>query len=165
MRFLSAPPCLLTTKIVGNLVGAIFGGYLTDIYAKYHARRHKGTFEPESRLLLLLPSAIVVFTGLLMVGFAFEEKLHWAVIHVGYGFVSLGLTGIANIGFVYVMDSYFAIAAECLLVINRLKNVVAFGFTYAGVPWSQNDGYARVSGGLLFALFLLMEKNLVLTAT
>ncbi|KAL9611704.1 MAG: hypothetical protein Q9167_003666 [Letrouitia subvulpina] len=137
------PACMYSTLTFGNLVGAFFGGYLTDVYAKYHARRHSGTFEPESRLVLLLPSAIIVFTGLLMVGFAFEQKLPWAVIYVGYGFVSLGLTGIANIGFVYVMDSYFANAAECLLVINGLKNVVAFGFTYAGVPWSQSDGYAR----------------------
>lgn len=79
-----------------------------------------------------------------MIGFGCEQKLHWAVIYVGFGFISVGLTGTANIGMTYVMDSCFAIAPECLLVVNGLKNVVAFGFAYGAIPWSESQGYARV---------------------
>lgn len=69
----------------------------------------------------------------------------------------MGLTAVANIGMTYVMDSYFAVAAECLLLINGLKNVVAFGFVYAAVPWVQGQGYARCFGGLagIFVFVLL----------
>ena len=79
-----------------------------------------------------------------MIGFAYEQKLHWAVIYVGFGFLSVALTGTANIGMTYVMDSCFAIAPECLLLVNGLKNVVAFGFAYGAIPWSESQGYARV---------------------
>ena len=118
---------------------------MTDKYAAHRARRNNGIFEPETRLHLLLIPAVIVTAGLLTVGFGLERKLHWAVIYVGFGCVSVGLTAVANIGMTYVMDSYFAVAAECLLLINGVKNVIAFGFVYAAVPWVQDQGYARVS--------------------
>ena len=130
--------------VVGNVVGAIPGGYLTDRWAERQARRHNGIFEPESRLTLLVFPTVITFAGLLMIGFACEQKLHWAVIYVGFGFISVGLTGTANIGMTYVMDSCFAIAPECLLLVNGLKNVVAFGFAYGAIPWSESQGYAKV---------------------
>lgn len=80
-----------------------------------------------------------------MIGFGCERKLHWAVIYVGFGFISVGLTAVANIGMTYVMDSYFVVAPECLLLINGLKNVIAFGFIYAAVPWVQGQGFEKVS--------------------
>ena len=131
--------------VVGNFIGAILGGYLTDIWAERQARRNNGIFEPESRLALLVFPTAITFTGLLMIGFACEQKLHWAVIYVGFGFLSVGLTGTANIGMTYVMDSCFAIAPECLLLVNGLKNVVAFGFAYGAIPWSESQGYTKVS--------------------
>ena len=83
-----------------------------------------------------------------MVGFGCEYKLHWAVIYVGFGFVDVGLTGVSNIVMTYVMDSYFVIAAESLLVINGLKNIIAFGFSYAAIPWVERQGYAKVSSSI-----------------
>ena len=130
---------------VGNLIGGVVGGYLTDVWAERQARRNNGIFEPESRLILLIFPTIIAFAGLLMIGFASQQKLHWAVIYIGFGFLSIALTASANIGMTYVMDSYYAIAPECLLLVNGLKNVVAFGFAYAAIPWSQSQGYARVS--------------------
>ena len=48
-----------------------------------------------------------------MIGYACEQQLHWAIIYVGFGFISVALTGTANIGMTYVMDSCFAISSEC----------------------------------------------------
>ena len=134
----------LTRSVVGNLIGAIAGGWLTDIWAERQARRNNGVFEPESRLTLLVFPTIIAFAGLLMIGYTCELKLHWAIFYVGFGFISVALTGTANIGMTYVMDSCFAIAPECLLLVNGLKNVVAFGFAYGAIPWSESQGYARV---------------------
>ena len=80
-----------------------------------------------------------------MFGFGAQEKLHWAVGFVGYGFIATGLSGTANIGMIYVMDSYYPVAAEALLLINGLKNVIAFGFLHGVVPWVTEDGYEKVS--------------------
>jgi len=39
---------------VGNLVGGIVRGVMTDIWAKRQARRNHGVFEPEARLTLFI---------------------------------------------------------------------------------------------------------------
>jgi hypothetical protein len=74
----------------------------------------------------------------------FLTTLNWAVIFTAYGFINVGLTGVANIGMTYVMDSYYPIATEALLLVTRLKNIVAFGYTYGVAPWADGMGYARV---------------------
>lgn len=134
-----------SSRKVGHAVGALLGGYLTDVYVRWRARRNEGIFEPESRLPLLVLPAICVPIGCLMFGFAVQEQMSWAVIFVAYGFINVGLTGVANIGMTYVMDSYFPVAADALLVVNGLKNVVAFGFSYGAVPWITGSGYKDVS--------------------
>jgi hypothetical protein len=79
-----------------------------------------------------------------MFGFGVQKHMSWAVIFVATGFVNVGLTGVANIGMTYVMDAYYPVAADALLMVNGLKNVVAFGFTYGIVPWVTADGYEKV---------------------
>jgi hypothetical protein len=41
----------------------------------------------------------------------------------------------------YVSDCYFPVAPDALLMVNGLKNVVAFGFLYGVVPWVTEVGY------------------------
>lgn len=133
----------LTCYLVGNFIGAIFGGKLTDIYARRHARNNGGKFLPESRLVLLIVPAILGPCGLLMFGFGAERSLHWAILYVGFGLISI-VPAAASIAMTYVMDSYFEVAAEGLLVVNGIKNVVAYGFTYGFIPWTAKVGYATV---------------------
>jgi hypothetical protein len=122
----------------------VVGGHTTDIYSEWRARRHRGVFEPESRLHLLLFPSVCVPLGLVLFGFGVQKHLSWGVLFVAYGCINVGLTGVANIGMTYVMDSYYPVAADALLMINGLKNVVAFGFTDAVIPWITASGYEKV---------------------
>ncbi|KAJ9606384.1 hypothetical protein H2200_009345 [Cladophialophora chaetospira] len=143
--------------IIGNFAGAIFGGKLTDIYARRCARRNGGKFVPESRLVLLIIPSILGPCGLLMFGFGAQRSLHWAVLYIGYGLISI-VPAAASIAMTYVMDSYFEVAAEGLLVVNGIKNVVAYGFTYGFIPWTASVGYETVFGTMagiwIFTLLL-----------
>ena len=80
-----------------------------------------------------------------MFGFGAQKQMHWTVGFVGYGFICVGLTGAASIAMTYVLDSYYPIAAEALLLVNGLKNVVAFGFVHGIIPWTTTAGYEKVS--------------------
>ncbi len=131
--------------LVGNIVGAISGGWLTDKYATWRARRNNGIFVPESRLPMLIIPAICVPVGLLMFGFCATKHLHWAIGYVGFGFIGVGLTNVASITMTYVIDSYYPIAAECMVTVNATKNVVAFGVLYGVAPWVAESGYQKVS--------------------
>ena len=129
---------------MGNIVGAYAGGKLSDLYVRFHARRHGGKFLPESRLVLLVVPAVIGPCGLLMFGFGAQRSWHWAILYVGYGMVSV-VPAAAIVAMTYAVDSYFEVAAEALLVINGFKAVVAFGFTYGLIPWTRRVGYATVS--------------------
>lgn len=130
---------------VGISFGAVVGGILTDVFSARAARKHNGVFHPESRLVLLVIPGVLVPAGLLMFGFGAQRTLHWSVMFVGNGLVSVGLSAVANIGMLFVVDSYYPVAAEALLLVNGLKNVFAFGFLYGLVPWATQDGYIEVS--------------------
>ncbi|KAJ9605677.1 hypothetical protein H2200_009526 [Cladophialophora chaetospira] len=163
---LQAPPYNLSPGInglvnipalLGTLSGAFTGGYLTDVYSTWDARRHGGVFSPESRLPLLVIPGLLVPTGMLMFGFGATRHLHWAVLFVANGFINVGVTAVASIGMIYVSDSYFPVAHEALLLINGLKNVVAFGYTYGVTPWVVSAGFEKPFGtiaGIFMAIIL-----------
>ncbi|KIW87102.1 uncharacterized protein Z519_12213 [Cladophialophora bantiana CBS 173.52] len=133
--------------LIGNLVGAFFGGHLSDVYVRYVARRNGGQFSPEARLVLLCFGAVVCPVGLLMFGIGAERKWHWAVLYVGYGMMSV-MPNLAVIAMTYSVDSYFEVASEALLVINGVKAVAAFGFSYGFIPWTAEAGYSSVFGAM-----------------
>lgn len=64
----------------------------------------------------------------------------------------------ASIAMAHVMDSYFEVAAESLLLVNGMKMVVGWGFTYAFIPWTESVGYETVSRSVVVG-----EKNKGLT--
>ncbi|CAK7218015.1 hypothetical protein SEUCBS140593_003400 [Sporothrix eucalyptigena] len=135
-------------SLIGNLFGCFTSGYLLDRFAEWRARRNDGIFVPESRLPLVVIPGVLVPVGTLLFGFAAEEKMHWAVGYVGYGLVAIGLSATANIAMIYVMDSYYPVAAEALLLVNGFKNVVAFGFLHGIVTWVGESGYEAAFGTL-----------------
>lgn len=56
------------------------------------------------------------------------------------------------------MDCYYPVSEEAIFLIVALKNVIAFGFSYAIIPWTTSWGIGKVSGvmaGLLFGSILL----------
>ena|SRR5579859_4613963 len=52
--------------VIGCVIGSLVGGKASDWLGERSARRNGGVFEPESRLLALIPSFFIVPVGLLM---------------------------------------------------------------------------------------------------
>jgi hypothetical protein len=52
--------------VIGCVIGAWSGGAFSDYLAERSARKNNGIFEPESRLVALIPSFFIVPIGLLM---------------------------------------------------------------------------------------------------
>jgi hypothetical protein len=53
---------------------------------------------------------------------------------------------LSNYHLMPVIDSYYPVAFECLLLINGLKNIYAFGVSYGVVPWVYRSGYKNAFG-------------------
>jgi len=128
-------------SIIGAFIGGYAGGGLTDKIAEWQARRNNGIFEPEARLVALVIPFFAVPLGTLMYGLGVQNQTSWAVPFIGYGFVNFGQVTIPAITMTYVIDSYFPVAYEAMLLINGLKNVFGFGFSFAVVPWVTLSGY------------------------
>ena len=48
-----------------------------------------------------------------------------------------------------MIDAYYPVAFEGLLLINGLKNVFAFGFSYGIIPWIKLDGFRGAFGAMV----------------
>jgi hypothetical protein len=46
----------------------------------------------------------------------------------------------------YVSDCALPVNSDALLLVNGLKNIVAFGFLYGVVPWVEQVGYVNAFG-------------------
>ncbi|CAK3774877.1 major facilitator superfamily transporter isoform A [Lecanosticta acicola] len=132
--------------LIGNLIGAWIGGWCLDRYSNWQSKRHAGTFQPETRLHLLIIPALVVPAGCLVWGYGVANTLHWTALFFAYGMVSVGLTAVPTMTMTYVSDSYLPINADCLTLVVGLKNVVAFGILYGVVPWVHEAGNVNVFG-------------------
>lgn len=78
-------------------------------------------------------------------GAGLEDLWSWPPLFVSFGLISVTLTSVTSISMTYVLDAYFPAAAEALLLVNALKNIIAFGLLYGLPPWVAKVGYKAVS--------------------
>lgn len=116
--------------LLGNLFGAFIAGWVVDRYCDWKTKKNNGIFQPENRLTLLIVPAIITPAGCILWGYGVERTLHWTALFFANGMVSVGLTAVPVIGMTYVSDCYYPVSPDALLLVNGLKNIVAFGFLY-----------------------------------
>ncbi|KAK8020846.1 hypothetical protein PG990_005984 [Apiospora arundinis] len=131
---------------LGNVCGAYAGGWLVDVWADWRARKNQGVFVPESRLALLVLPTLITGAGCLVFGYGVERTLHWTSIFFGYGMISFALTAVPTITMAYVSDCVLPVNSDALMLVNGLKNIVAFGFLYGIIPWADEAGYINCFG-------------------
>ncbi|KAK4889491.1 hypothetical protein LTR28_002761, partial [Elasticomyces elasticus] len=120
--------------LLGNLFGAFAGGWMVDRYCDWRSKKNGGVFRPEYRLDLLVVPAVLAPAGCLVFGYGVQETLDWTSLFFGY------------------------VAADALLLVNGLKNIVAFGFLYGVIPWVAKVGYVGSFGaqaGIFVAIMAL----------
>ncbi|KAK8049636.1 hypothetical protein PG994_011366 [Apiospora phragmitis] len=131
---------------LGNVCGAYAGGWLVDVWSDWRARKNQGVFEPESRLALLVLPTLITGAGCLVFGYGVERALHWTSLFFGYGMISFALTAVPTVTMAYVSDCVLPVNADALMLVNGVKNIVAFGFLYGIVPWAEEAGYINCFG-------------------
>ncbi|GFG17848.1 hypothetical protein IFM5058_08693 [Aspergillus udagawae] len=151
---LEAPPYLFSSVSVGlmqiaALIGFILacfgGGLLSDlINSRIARRRADGQVRAEDRLLSLIPGMAIGPAGCVLLAVACQNHLHWAAIAVGFTMVSFGTVYTPNIAITYLAHRHQRDAAQCLVLVNVVKNLVAFMFLYEAVAWVQSQGYLQL---------------------
>lgn len=133
-----------TGAFVGAIGGFLIAGLLADWSAKKLTRMNNGIYEPEFRLVLIIPQLIFGVMGLYGFGITIDgmmkEKFSWVVPLVFFGFEVCGMVIGAVASSLYIVDAYRDLSIEgftCLLI---FKNFFSYGLTYKAYDWLVANG-------------------------
>lgn len=147
-----APPYLLTAAGVGYLsVGPFLGGLLgslllgatLDPLIKWCAKKNNGVYEPEYRLLGMIP-AVTIVIGLCLFGHFAEQGSSFYLTAFFHGMDLFGIVVAAISASTYVLDSFRDISSEVFIMNMVFKNFLFYGFSYFVNDWTATKGPAIV---------------------
>ncbi|KAF4554076.1 HOL1-like protein [Elsinoe fawcettii] len=127
---------------IGAIIGFLIAGILSDSTAKIMTKMNRGTYEPEFRLVLVLPQLILGCAGLYGFGITANNTNRYGWFWPDF-FFALEVAGMvigAVASALYIVDAHRDLAVEgftCLLV---FKNLFSFGLTFKGYDWLVAGG-------------------------
>ncbi|KAF2201690.1 MFS general substrate transporter [Delitschia confertaspora ATCC 74209] len=158
-----APPYLLNSAQVGYLsLGPFLGGLLAavmvgatlDPLIKWCAKKNGGVYEPEYRLLAMLP-ALLTGVGLFLFGYMTEKKMSYYGTAVMHGIDLFGICCANIAAAAYAIDAYREMSGEVFIVNMVFKNLLFYGFSYFVNDWTAEKGPGEVFyvfGGVSLAM-------------
>lgn len=126
------------------------------------------------RIPVITFPTIIVPLGLILFGVGIKNEWHWIVPIIGAGMVNFGLPALPAIMSPYIMDSYYPVAMDCLIVrsqnqfyyqtlltyssklLNGFKNFISFAVGFAVIPWIDRNGIVAVFcilAAMMFAVY------------
>ncbi|KAF2850980.1 MFS transporter-like protein [Plenodomus tracheiphilus IPT5] len=158
-----SPPYLLSAAgvgylsvgpFLGGLIGSLIIGAILDPLAIWCAKKNKSVYEPEYRLLGMIPSVTVVI-GLCLFGYFAEQGSSYYLTAFFHGMDLFGIVIAAVSASSYVLDAFRDISSEVFIINMVFKNFLFYGFSYFVNDWTVSDGPAEVFytfGGIAAAM-------------
>ncbi|KAF6815062.1 major facilitator superfamily transporter [Colletotrichum sojae] len=132
---------------VGALLGFLIAGVLSDWSAKFMTRRNGGIYEPEFRIVMVIPMFIIGGIGLYGFGITsaglVSREYHYSVPLVFFGFEVAGMVIGAVASSLYIVDAYRDLAIEGFTCMIIFKNLFSFGLTYSAYDWIIDGGIKK----------------------
>ncbi|EWZ34260.1 hypothetical protein BFJ63_vAg11193 [Fusarium oxysporum f. sp. narcissi] len=130
--------------LVGSALGTLISGWMSDLAAHYMSVFNGGLYEPEFRLVVIVPSAITMTVGAFGLGDAIDHArptmvccVFLALINFGVG---AGCTGIVT----YTNDVCMDRAGSAFGLAMLIKSSFAFGLTF------MLNNYYATKGPMVF---------------
>jgi MFS family permease len=92
--------------VVGQTLGSLICGPLSDWTVLYLARRNNGIYEPEFRFYLFLPFVPFQLAGAWWFGYALNNGSSWVQVAMAYGLCNFGSAPLQSLALTYVLDAY-----------------------------------------------------------
>ncbi|KAL4889544.1 major facilitator superfamily domain-containing protein [Aspergillus ambiguus] len=141
--------------VVGGVLGSIACGLMSDPIATALARKNNGIYEPEFRLVMVIPLMITSVLGWFLFGNLTEEGKSPAVVSVVWGVAAASIQFAMTIVGTYMVDAYRAISIEVFILGMVVKNFLFFGLSFGVNDWTSAWGPAKMFdtiGGIQLAL-------------
>lgn len=160
---------LYIATFIGGVLGSVVAGKGSDIIVRVMCRHNKGVYEPEFRLVMILPVMFTSAIGLMGFGWSsFKEDL-WIVPAVFLGILGFGVSLASTVSITYTVDCYRKVAPEALVSLNIFKNVLGLVFSIFVPYFFESSGaktsyvvYGCVEIGLCLLVFPLYRYGKVI---
>jgi hypothetical protein len=157
---------LYLSPLIGTILGSVIGGKVSDILAKVKAYRNNGVYEPESRLLMMIPAILVSTLGLAGYGWSIQLRTHWFVPTLCFGAIYFGCILGSTIAVTYCLDCHKADTIGTQVVLSLMKSkTFSPGYTYPiRTDWYRHPRACvlsvrcRLGQGLRAAQYLLDRR-------
>lgn len=136
-----------------NLIGSIVGGLLSDYLIKALSKRNKGIYEPEFRILMMIPAFIFSTAGFLAMGrvFAAESSVVTMVATSVLFPLAMPFATLATVPYIY--DTMHSASIEGFVYILVFRHMFIF-IVINNIPmWFHNAGPMKVHDTLMYINF------------
>ncbi|KAG6865934.1 hypothetical protein C0991_010435 [Blastosporella zonata] len=127
-----------------TLASQVNARYMDRIYLHYK-HKNNGVGEPEFRLPSMVPGTIILPAGLLIAGWAADQKVHWIVTDIGIAMIGGGMILLFQSIQTYVVDAFTLHAASALAAVSCLRSLAGFGFPLFAPAMFHTLGYGKGS--------------------
>lgn len=137
---------MYAAAFIGALLGFAICGLVADSSAKFLARRNGGVYEPEFRLVLVIPQLVFGCAGLYGFGFAADDvrRYGWFWPDFFFALEVMGMVCGAVASSLYIADAYADVAVEAFTCLLIFKNIFSFSLTFKGLDWLSQTGIKPV---------------------
>lgn len=129
------------SPFVGGSLGSMVAGRVSDLLVRYMVKKNNGIYEPELRLIMVIPSVITTCIGLMGFGWASQVNNVWAGPIILFGVLAFGSSLSSTTSITFTIDSYKMFAGECLVTLNVTKNIIGFLFSLFNNEFNHKEGY------------------------
>jgi hypothetical protein len=133
------------SPFIGGILGTAVAGKASDVIVKAMSKRNGGLYEPEFRLVMVIPITITTVIGLMGIGWSDSVHDNWIVPTFFFGVISFGCSLGSTTAITFCVDSYRQYAGEALVTLNFSKNIfhgLAFSLFFPG--WLTSKGSKSV---------------------
>ncbi|KAF2499648.1 major facilitator superfamily transporter [Lophium mytilinum] len=137
---------MYTGAFVGALLGFVLAGLISDWSASYLTRLNRGIYEPEFRLILVIPQLVFGCAGLYGFGIVSDNigKYKWFWPDFFFALEVMGMVLGAVASALYIVDAHREISVEAFTCLLVFKNIFSFGLTWSSYDWLVQTGVKPV---------------------
>lgn len=149
--------------LIGACIGCIYGGWFSDHFVMWMARRNNNIFEAEQRLWLMFPVALIAPAGLMLFGIGSDKGWSWPWPYVGLGFIGFGWGCAGDLSMAYLMDAYPDMVLEGMVGVSVINNTIGCIFTFSAQYWidAQSLSLVFIEIGVLSFIFIMTTAPMI----
>lgn len=134
LAYLSLPPSMAA------LISSLVSGYASDWMIKYMARKNGGVYEPEFRLLLLLPAVVISTVAFLLLGPLYHRHAPVYQIVLANTLFSIAMPFGSTACTTYILDTIQDSASEAFVATTLVRSIFTFLATFYVPGWFAQYG-------------------------